>query len=265
MKYPFKYVYHCHTKRCGHAQGEDEEYVINAINAGIKVLCFTDHTPIKGFSQKGIRMDYDELEEYLDSIWALKEKYKDKIEIHVGLECEYYPENEEYLWTLKNNPRIEFLIQGQHGALINGQWKWSLHVDETRTMKQCVEQYLDNLIKGMRSGLFKFLAHPDLYMNGLQEMSPFAIEVEEKIIEEAIKNDIILEINGQGVVNGKQQGHNYPDIEFWKLVGKHKDVKVTLGVDAHNPNAFRRKDVINTLFKIKNESGIRLKRKIELW
>ena len=119
MKYPYEYIYHCHTNRCGHAYGEDEEFIQNAIAVGIKVLCFTDHTPIKGFSQKGIRMDYEELDNYLDSLWGLKEKYKEQIEIHIGLECEYYPEIEEYLWTLKNNPRIEFLIQGQHGDVKN--------------------------------------------------------------------------------------------------------------------------------------------------
>ena len=30
-----KYNYHTHTKRCGHAVGEDEEYVIAAINNGL--------------------------------------------------------------------------------------------------------------------------------------------------------------------------------------------------------------------------------------
>lgn len=37
--------YHTHTSRCGHAVGEDEEYVINAIKSGIKVLGFSDHVP----------------------------------------------------------------------------------------------------------------------------------------------------------------------------------------------------------------------------
>ena len=37
--------YHTHTKRCGHAIGEDEEYVINAIEAGLTDLGFSDHCP----------------------------------------------------------------------------------------------------------------------------------------------------------------------------------------------------------------------------
>ena len=37
--------YHTHTKRCGHAIGEDEEYVVNAIEAGLTDLGFSDHCP----------------------------------------------------------------------------------------------------------------------------------------------------------------------------------------------------------------------------
>lgn len=33
--------YHTHTKRCGHAYGEDEDFVLSAIKYGIKELGFT--------------------------------------------------------------------------------------------------------------------------------------------------------------------------------------------------------------------------------
>ena len=38
-----KVNYHTHTKRCGHASGEDREYVESAIEAGLEVLGFADH------------------------------------------------------------------------------------------------------------------------------------------------------------------------------------------------------------------------------
>ncbi len=34
--------YHTHTKRCGHAKGTDEEYVIAAIEGGFDELGFSD-------------------------------------------------------------------------------------------------------------------------------------------------------------------------------------------------------------------------------
>ncbi len=46
MEIAFIANYHTHTKRCRHAVGEDREYVEAAIEAGLKVLGFSDHTPI---------------------------------------------------------------------------------------------------------------------------------------------------------------------------------------------------------------------------
>ena len=38
--------YHTHTYRCGHAVGEDREYVEKAIERGLQVLGFSDHVPM---------------------------------------------------------------------------------------------------------------------------------------------------------------------------------------------------------------------------
>ncbi|MFV0479993.1 MAG: PHP domain-containing protein [Anaerorhabdus sp.] len=42
--------FHTHTYRCKHAIGRDEEYVIEAIKAGVKVLGFSDHMPFRNVS-----------------------------------------------------------------------------------------------------------------------------------------------------------------------------------------------------------------------
>ncbi|MDQ9826290.1 PHP domain-containing protein, partial [Acinetobacter sp. 163] len=80
-----KQNYHSHTKRCGHAVGEDEDYVREAIKAGLEVLGFSDHAayPIPCPSE---RMNLDQVEDYMQSITALKEKYADDIKILLGME-----------------------------------------------------------------------------------------------------------------------------------------------------------------------------------
>ena len=35
--------YHTHTYRCHHAKGEDEDFVLRAIDAGMTELGFSDH------------------------------------------------------------------------------------------------------------------------------------------------------------------------------------------------------------------------------
>jgi histidinol-phosphatase (PHP family) len=75
--------YHTHTYRCNHAKGLDEEYVLAAIKNGYDELGFADHSPWAYDSDfvSRIRMPMSAFKEYCDSVKALKEKYKDQINI----------------------------------------------------------------------------------------------------------------------------------------------------------------------------------------
>ena len=84
--------YHTHTWRCGHAKGTDEQYVQAAIDAGFKVLGFSDHGPYRNRSFLDSRMDFSQVDEYYQSCNQLKEKYKNQIDIKIGFELEYFDE-----------------------------------------------------------------------------------------------------------------------------------------------------------------------------
>ena len=85
--------YHTHTPRCRHANGTEESYVQTAIQGGLKILGFSDHTPYcfpEGYYTH-MRMYPHQLPEYCDTVRALQKKYADQLQIHLGLEVEYYP------------------------------------------------------------------------------------------------------------------------------------------------------------------------------
>ena len=83
--------YHTHTPRCGHATGTEREYIERAIEKGMKVLGFSDHTPqpYPEDFHSGMRMGMDEIENYTGTLSALKEEYKDDIRILIGYEQDY--------------------------------------------------------------------------------------------------------------------------------------------------------------------------------
>lgn len=85
--------YHTHTTRCMHATGDDEDYVLSAIKGGYRILGFSDHTPWKYRTDyvADMRMLPEELPGYVESLKTLREKYHDRIDIRIGLECEYFP------------------------------------------------------------------------------------------------------------------------------------------------------------------------------
>ena len=67
--------YHTHTYRCGHADNNmtDEDYVKEFIKKKFNLIAFTDHNPEKEIidTRKTMRMDYDEIKGYLNSIKEL--------------------------------------------------------------------------------------------------------------------------------------------------------------------------------------------------
>ena len=151
--------YHTHTYRCRHAgQWGDEEYVQAALAGGYRVLGFSDHTPWpyrSGFLNPGVRMPLPELPEYLASIRSLREKYAGKIQILLGLECEYFP---EYLdWLRGVRKELDYLILGNHFALTDEPGATAFSIAST---PEAVEEYTEDTLAGMRTGLCSYVAHP---------------------------------------------------------------------------------------------------------
>lgn len=243
---------HTHTYRCGHAYGTDEEYVLAAIDAGITFLGFSDHIGFPGLHQKGIRQEAEMVDDYVKSLTELKEKYKDKIEIHIGYEAEYYPEFKDYYKWLKEEKGIEFFILGQHCYLDGDKFKF--YVGDIKDTVSA-DRYVDALVEAIKSGMYKYVAHPDLFINGYQAWDDHIIAQCRRIIEAAIEMDIPLEINLGGArwitLNNFEAilGYHldvdflYPYEPFWALVATYKDAKVTIGVDAHKPDNFQNSSI----------------------
>lgn len=230
-----KYNYHTHTARCFHAVGTDEEYVVAAINAGFDEIGFSDHSPwnFKGFVS-GMRMHENQLEDYCLSVKRLREKYGDQISIKLGLECEYFPKYMPWLKEEIEKHGIDYIILGHHfcedepGGLYNGQM----------TEPDQLYRYRDDILEAMETGLFSYVAHPDIFMRGYPVFDEHCEKVSLDIINKSIETDTPLEYNLLGFshsINDGKQGYPYPD--FWRLVAEKKPL-VTMGIDAHFPEAY---------------------------
>lgn len=230
------YCYHTHTYRCGHADGKVEEYVLKAIEYGYKVIGFTDHLFIEGFVQPGIRGDYDELDDYINEINELKIKYKDQIEIKLGFECEYIPWLKDYYKYLLEEKGFDYLIVGQHLFLEEDRtYKW---VGEYQDKYFALNKYVNHIIEAMSTGLFKYIAHPDMFVRMFSCFDEEITKQCERICEASLEYDIPLEINLGGIRGTrvfKPGQMNYANDTFFQIASKY-GCKVIIGVDAHNPN-----------------------------
>ncbi len=241
--------YHTHTKRCHHATGKDEDYVKAAIKAGYTELGFSDHAPFRyhSFFRSCMRMSEDKLEEYVSSLRKLKEKYKDQISIKIGLECEYF---EKYLPWIKEMIAVydlDYLILGQHynGTDENGCYFGS------RLNKTEFTCYVDQCIKGMNTGLYSYLAHPDLA--NFNTSDPYYTEQMTRLCIEAKKLDIPLEFNLLGFSTKRQ----YPNDVFFTIVKKVGN-RVIIGTDAHQSDALLDKKTYLEAVAYLKEKGIEI-------
>ena len=97
------YNYHAHTYRCSHATGTPEEYVLRALQNGIRYMGFSDHIPFRcddGFEDLHVRVPMADGEAYIQELRQLREKYRGQIELAIGFETEYYPAISAPWWKM---------------------------------------------------------------------------------------------------------------------------------------------------------------------
>ena len=221
--------YHTHTKRCGHAVGEDRAYVEQAISGGLKVLGFSDHCPWvypDGFVS-GIRMSPAELDSYFSSLSALKQEYSGDIKIYIGFEAEYIPELMEAQDKLLSDYPVDYMILGQHSV---ARENVSPYTGSPTSDISILRRYTDLVIEGMESGRYKYLAHPDLinYTGDPAEL----ISAYDRICRYLSEKRLPVEINLLGLAGRR----NYPAEGFLKIAGEYGCTAI-IGCDAHTPDS----------------------------
>ena len=219
------YNYHTHTPRCSHASGSAEEYIQRAIAGGIKRMGFSEHTPFKfpDGHESWYRLPVAEISDYFEEISALREKYKDKIDIKIGFETEWYPKHIDTMLETAISAGAEYLILGHH-FLDNEN---GAHVFEETNSVDDLNEYTSTIITAMNSGYFSYVAHPDaLNFTGDEQAYRNAAK---RLCTEAKKLNLPLEINFMGI----RSKRNYPCEIFWEVAGE-TGAPVTFGFDAHD-------------------------------
>lgn len=245
--------YHTHTKRCYHALNTEEEYIQAAIQSGYTELGFSDHTPWRYESSfhSTMRMEEDKLEGYVKTLRGLKEKYKDQISIKIGLECEYFEKYMDWLRDTVEEYELDYLILGNHYD----------DTDETGIYfgmplnKQQLTKYVNNCIKGLNTGLYSYIAHPDLADYNTND--PFYKQEMTRLCLEAKRLDIPVEFN----LLGYKTYRNYPNDEFFHIV-KEVGNKVIIGTDAHECRDLLDKQTYQRALRYLEDLGVKLTEEI---
>jgi histidinol-phosphatase (PHP family) len=263
----FKINYHTHTARCGHASGTDEDYVRAALANGYTELGFSDHCPwlhASGYVNAQVRMRPEQLLAYAASIRALRDQYAGRIRIGVGLECEHFPHLMGWLRDACAQADISYLILGSHYDLTD---EYGMYFGNA-CCPEDLKLYLKRTIAGMETGLFAYLAHPDLCMRTYPAFDNDCVRMSQELCRAAVSLNMPLEYNLHGieckVQTRKFRGEGYPCDGFWEIAAREGCTAI-IGADAHDPELFDRENYYAAAIKHLSRLGIKRLDKMELF
>ena len=248
--------YHTHTVRCHHAVGDEREYIENAIDAEMKILGFSDHTPqyFKSGYVSGMRMTPDEAPGYVSCIKNLAEEYSGKIKIYTGFEAEYFPSLFPELKRFCTEHGVDYMIMGQH--FLNNE-DGGYYVGSGSSDRKMLKKYVDEVIEGINTGCFSYIAHPDVFLC-LSDADWYYTE-NERLCEAAKALGIPLEINMLGLMGRR----HYPSERFFKIAAKVGN-DVIIGCDAHSPDMLLNTEMQKNAYDFAISLGLKPLEELEL-
>lgn len=241
-----KVNYHTHCNFCD-GKGVPEDYIKAAINRGFSSLGFSSHAPLKednDWTLKDNRVD-----EYISTIESLKAKYKDIIQIHTGLEIDFYPDENRF--NTFSHLNTEFTIGSVHQLKpVGHDTYYSVDYNEEDfannlnsvfgNMEIFTREYYKTVRLLIEQGGYDILGHIDLikkFNKGdkfFKEDEPWYIEEVLLTLESLKGKNIIVEVNTGAISRGVQDSP-YPSMWILKECFK-RDLKICLNSDVHHPD-----------------------------
>jgi histidinol-phosphatase (PHP family) len=228
---------HVHTFRCGHAGGASRDFVLRAIERGLSEIGFTDHIPLYFLPEDrrdpGLAMREDQFEGYLGEVLDLREEFRGRIAVRLGLEADYAEGHEEELTSWLSRADWDLVLGSVH--YVAGDWidaPGSSGRFEKEGTENLYDEYYRLLAKAARSGLFDVLTHFDLPKKFGHRPAAPRETAEAEAIAAAREASCAVEISSAGL--RKPVGEPYPEARLLERIVA-AGIPVTFSSDAHAP------------------------------
>lgn len=225
---------HTHHWRCGHAQGELEDYIQQAVKAGLKVIGLSDHSPLFAHDgdepAPGMHMPRSQYQYYLDEAHQLKTKYKDTIEVLVGLEADYIAGTKAAYAEALSHSELDYVLGSVHyfdGYHVYDPRRWQTSPDPDAVYTA----YYKTLQQLVQSGLYDIVAHLDAVKGLGYQSSPAVAPIVDETVDMIAESGMAVEINTSGL---RKCQETFPAPEIIRKLHA-KGVPLTFGSDSHQP------------------------------
>lgn len=229
MPAPILYESHMHTPLCKHAIGLPSEYAAAAEQRGMKGIIVTCHNPIPNRYSASVRMSPEQMGTYLNMVSHTRAEWEGRIDVRLGMECDYSPLLESYLKAFIPKHEFHHVLGSIHPQI--GEYRASYFNGDPFAYQKT---YFDHLALAAESKLFDTLAHPDLIKNEnpeqwrIERIIPFIRHALDRIAA----TGVAMELNTSGV-NKRLPEMNPGPIILQEMA--QRGIPVVLGADAHDP------------------------------
>ncbi|MDR3251271.1 MAG: histidinol-phosphatase [Tannerella sp.] len=242
--------FHSHCIFCD-GRSHPENFVRFAVANGFRAYGFSSHSPLP--FETFWNMTKSDMPEYVAEINRLKEKYRDRIEIYLGLEIDYlddtYNASLPFFRSLPLDYRIGSIhfmpyrlpLKEENMACIDGDYA---------DFEDCIDRYYEGSVRLMtghffessmrmiEAGGFDIVGHIDkIYMNGSRHpgfdlqagwyRKPFL-----ELLDLAAEKELVVEVNCK---NKRRKGQTFPHTNSFGELRK-RNISVMVNSDCHYPD-----------------------------
>lgn len=244
--------YHVHSSFSGDCKVDMEIIIKSAIEKNVNNLCFTDHHDLD-FPYPDICFELD-IDSYYKRFIELKEKYKNHINLCLGIELGIQPHLYDKLSQIVSSYPFDFVLASNH--LAKGQDPYIPSYFESRTKYDGYLDYFEEILSNVKNyndfdcyGHLDYVVRYGNFDNKKLEYNLFK-DVLDEILITLINNNKGIELNTSGFRYGLNNPHPHSDVfrRYRELGGEI----ITIGSDSHKPEDLcgyfdKAKNILETL------------------
>lgn len=233
--------YHIHSRYCDGAD-EPEEIIRSAISKGMHSIGFSGHSYVE-WDDGEYNMSPEGTKEYYDEILRLRDKYKNRIKIYLGLEQDFYSE--------PPNKAYDYLIGSVHSVYADGRY---VFVDwNERAFRQAISESFGGDVYSFAKAYYNsisilperskcdIIGHFDLitkFNEGMKIFDEGDIRYKKaymSAVDRLALTDVFFEINVGAIIRG-YKSTPYPSLEVAEYIAGKNGIFV-LNSDSHSKDS----------------------------
>ncbi len=225
--------FHTHSTFCD-GVNTPEEIVLYSIEKGFSAIGFSSH----GYSAYDLRYCIKDVEGYVSEVNSLKEKYKGKIEVYLGIEEDAFAPMDRSIFDYIIGSCHYFSVDGKYYPIDSSYdyFKEGLNVFGGDVLK-LAENYYENFLTYIKQRKPDIIGHFDLItkFDEIDEERFFGNEkylaLSEKYVKEALSAKVLFELN-TGAIARNLRTTPYPYQNLLHIINKEGG-GVILSSDSH--------------------------------